>query len=121
MSPEARVELQKLICGDDGNEETETLLQSGKGSKRETLAAGFLSTAHRRRIAPSDKPSADPRPQRKIRYELAYDQFVGLYGVEMSCSIVPVSRSLTMVKDVSSAAITIMMIAIRPGMMLFRL
>ena len=39
----------------------------------------------------------------------------------MSCSIVPRSHSLATVRDVSSAAITIMITAIRPGMMKFLL
>ncbi len=38
-------------------------------------------------------------------------------GVEMSCSIVPVSHSRATVRDVSSAAITDITTAISPGMM----
>ena len=38
-------------------------------------------------------------------------------GVEMSCSIVPVSHSRATVSEVSRAAMTIMITAISPGMM----
>ena len=38
-------------------------------------------------------------------------------GVEMSCSMVPVSHSLAMVSDVSSAAMSMMMTAMSPGTM----
>jgi hypothetical protein len=41
----------------------------------------------------------------------------GVTGVERSCSIVPCSHSRATVKDVSMAAITIMMTEIRPGTM----
>ena len=38
-------------------------------------------------------------------------------GVESSCSMVPISHSRATVSEVSSAAMTIIMAAIRPGTM----
>ena len=53
----------------------------------------------------------------EIGHELAQDQFRRLTGVEISCSIVPRSHSRATVSEVSIAAMTIMITAIRPGTM----
>ena len=53
----------------------------------------------------------------EVRNQLAQDQFRPCTGVEMSCSIVPRSHSRAKVSEVSMAAMTIMITAIRPGTM----
>ena len=60
------------------------------------------------------------KPTQEVRGQLAQRQLDGRTGVESSCSIVPFSHSRAMVSEVSSAAMIIMITAIRPGTMKFR-
>jgi len=76
----------------------------------------FIGTSNKK-TARSTDTSISIKPIRK--YGMSFPRMnSGVFtGVDMSCSMVPLSHSRATVREVRSAAITDMITAIRPGMM----